>query len=1280
MGMLFRRLVPALSSVGAFLAGAFLVAGMLSVGAMPVRAEGLRLLVLSNDFVLPGKFDRLRPLAGDTGIEIVHLDLTGMAGPVGPLLTGADLVIVDTPRPGDRAMVTALAGDALAASGIPWVQVGGGPPAFGHLPAERARRIAAYYGQGGRANFAALFAFAAGREAPAAITMPVRGLYHPAAPALFADAASYLAWGRDRWPEGALRMAIAIHGGTIADLQTGLVDAIIARAEARGIAPMVFWFDAAATDGLSALFGDQWPDVLVNAGHMQNGEARKAEFIALDRPVIQTLTYREGDGDAYAAAASGIDQRLVAPFLAVPEAWGMSDPLVIGALERGEIVALPDQVELLLGKVLTLTALRRKPAAEKTLALMFWNTPAGEKNLSASNLNIPASIETLTEALQAAGYEVTPIPESRLIADAQAMLGALYHPDRLDELLARGLADTLPVGRYRQWLDSLPEETRLAILLAHGPAEGHWAVRTIEGEPCFILPRLRLGRLVILPQPPRAGRPGEHTHDVKQVPDHFFLAAYLYLRVGVQADALIHFGTHGTQEWTPGKDRGLAAGDYPFLTLGDLPVFYPYIQDNVGEALQARRRGRATIISHQTPPFAAAGLHDELRDLDTLVEHYEQTEDGPVRAATRTRLMETAITSGVASDLGLDQAAIAADFPAFLEALHDHLHHLEGLAVPLGLHHFGRPADPEHRLVTVLQQLGQPLVLAAGSAEPLALLRRYLRDHEPVESIADETLRLLIQRAIAQDRTLAEPGELDALLHGLAGGFVRPGPGGDPVRNPDLPSGRNLYGFEPDKVPTEAAFAAGASLFAALLQDHQARHQGGYPAKLAFSLWSSEAMRHFGVVEAQVLHALGLRPRWDRGGRVVALDIVPAAELGRPRVDVVVQVTSVYRDQFDGFMRLLADAIERLAALDEAGNPVCAHALAAEARLVAAGLPGAQARRLARLRIFSNAPGAHGSGLPDEAFASDHWDDDGALARRFLDTLQYAYGAGDLWGVGDLRGVGGSRVNLFADQLRGVEGAVLGRSSTLHGLLSTDHPFEYLGGLGLAVRHLDGATPDLYVTDLRQGQGAVTSAARVIADELRSRYLNRDWIAAMQAEGYAGTVEMVKVANNVFGWQVTAPETIRPDQWQALYQTYVEDARDLGLDQWFRQHNPDARAQIMERMLEAIRKGYWDAAPDTRRALAEAFAQAAADPAMTAGHAQARAFVRATLAGFGLGTAAPPDGADGGGTVSGEVMAPVPPPPPPGEWPLLRALALFGLLLVAGAGALVQARRSIPLS
>lgn len=1260
--------------------------------AAPASADDRPLIrIIASDFVLPGKFARLAERAAPAGFRLEGQRVGASAGDAASWLDGAAFVILDTPRPGDLARVQQHLGDRLAASGLPWIRVGGGPPGFDGLPPEAARQLTGYYAAGGAANLGAFFEALrriragetlAGLPPPA--RLPATGFHHPAAPAAFASAEAYLRWGADRWPASAPRIAFLIGEGSVAGGETGLIDALIARSEAAGMLPFALWFPAAAPDGLQAALRDARPDMLVNLTHLQNGTARRAEFAALGIPVLQGLTWRDGDPAAFEAAASGLGAGPAATLLTVPEAWGVTDPMVIAAVSEGEVVPIPAQLDALLAKARRLAALRHRPVSEQRLGLMFWNYPAGERNLSASHLNLPRSLETLSRALAGAGYAVTPVTEARLIEAGQAMLAAHYRPETLDALLREDLAATLPVAAYRHWLDALPEARRAAMLDRWGAPEAHRAVREIGGESHFVIPRLALGHLAILPQPPRGAVPGEGYHDMAAPPDHLYMAAYLWLREQWRVDALIHFGTHGTQEWLPGKDRGLSAADFPFLALGDLPVFYPYIQDNVGEALQARRRGRATTVSHQTPPFAPAGLYEELRDLHAALHEYLQLDEGAVRQETGARLLAAVTRANLHRDLGWTEERIAEEMPTFLTALHDHLHELARQAMPLGLHRFGEAAAPEHRLATVMQQLGEPFyrVLGLDPAEvfakdfsvlrdsaPYRLLHRHLRDGAPDVEITDSALRTLVAHGAELDRRLADTQEIEALLVALRGGFVPPGAGGDPVRDPELRSGRNLFGFEPDRLPTRAAFTAGAEAFAQLVTAYRQGHGGEAPQKLAFSLWSSEAIRHLGIAESQVLHALGLRPVWDAAGRVTAIEIIPAAELGRPRIDVVVQVTSVYRDQFDGFMRLLADAIDRLAVLEEPGNAVARNAAAVAQRLAARDMAPERARHLAALRIFSNAPGDYGSGLPQAALASTTWESDAPLAERFLARMQYAYGAGD-WGTRLMEAEG----NLLAEQLRGVQAAVLSRSSNLNGLLSTDHPFEYLGGLSLAVRHLGGAAPALFVADLRAARPRMAAAAQFLGAELRTRALNPHWISAMQSEGYAGTLAMLNLANNLFGWQVADPAMIRDDQWQAMHETYVRDSRALGLDAWFERHNPTAQAQLIERLAEAIRHGYWDAAAETRRELAARHA-ALLERGADAGPEATRAFL-AAMAGYGLGAEAAPAepgaAADAGAApVRGQVLQPV---PPAAEAPLPWAgwAGLGALLLCLAAGGLRQ--------
>ncbi|XJJ69675.1 cobaltochelatase subunit CobN (plasmid) [Novosphingobium sp. BL-8A] len=1268
--------------------------------------------IVSTHFVLPAKFVRLARWAEEAGYRIEWRYAEDAGSGAADIVTGADLLVIDGPRPGDRAAIEKALGPASSLT-VAWIAAGGGPPAWGRLDEAAARRLIGYYAGGGEANLTA-FAKAAmlvlsGSDLsvlPPPAPLPASGLYHPQAPSAFGEPADFAAWmaARGKGPV----VAFAISEGQVRDMQTGVLGALAGSAEARGLSPVFFWYDERDPQALTRVLRPLRAQALVNLTHMQNGDARKDEFEALDIPVLQGLVERGMTPAEWRAAPSGITGASGAVMLSVPESWGISDPLVIGAVENGEPVPIPEQIELMTAKLARLVALRNTPPADKRLALFFWNYPVGERNLAASNLNLPLSLAKLTRDLAAAGYDVKPAGEQDLIATGQAMLGGLYRPESLDELAARGLAERLPLAEYKAWFATLPEPAQQAVASRWGRPEDSPALR----GGAFLIPRLMLGNLTILPQPPRGGDPTKSYHDAGTPPDHRYLATYLWTRIHAHADAIIHFGTHGTQEWTPGKDRGLWAGDFPMVLLGDVPVFYPYIQDNVAEAIQARRRGRAVTISHQTPAFAPSGLYDELRDIHALIHEYAQLDAGPVRDRVAGEIVGKAGRAHFDAELGWDKAAIARDFGGYYTALHDRLHQIARASVPLGLHTFGEASEPVQRLTTVMQQLGPDYLLALGQdpveafaedfsriseSAPYLFLRRYLREGGDPASIADPALRAQVIKALAYDRNLAEPSETEALLQGLAGGFVRAGPGGDPVREPEAASGRNLYAFDAQKVPTPAAYAEGGRALDRLLEAYREKHGGEWPRKLAFSMFSSETIRTLGIGEGQILQALGLRPVWGRGGKVEGLEIVPAVQLGHPRIDVLMQPTSVYRDQFDVFMRLLADGIDRVAALDEPTGPA-ANARALEKRLVASGMAQERALDLSRLRIFTNVPGDYGTGLPDRVVAdgSGAWKDEASLAEPYLARLGHAYGARD-WGL-SLKDT-----DLFAEQLRDVDAAVLVRSSNVHGLLSTDHPFEHLGGLSLAVRTVSGRAPDLFVTDMRGSEARVTSAGGYISEELRARYLNPQWISAMQQEGYAGANAMAAIVNNLWGWQVTDPGSVRADQWQAMHETYVADTRKLGLGRFFARVHPGAQLQMVDRMLEAVSRGYWKPDSATRVSLA----RRRADVAQAIANADRSARMQLEGSGFGLTAAAPSAGASPASTAaassstvkSSPSAASAPPPPPPfgrvlerqkteatplptamrGQMPALFAIVLFfliGVALEAGARRTILPRKT----
>jgi len=1259
----------------AFLLRLLLIVAVCLAPALRVAAQdapGPRVQVIGSDFILPAKFVRLQAMAGAEDVALRGASLSTLDDQ--PDWARADFILLDTPRPSDVEAVQAVIGDRLEIGDRPWVRIGGGAPAFGNLSPEAARRIAGYYAAGGQENFTLLFRYlklhAMGGDAaalPPPRPLEQVGYHHPSLEAHDADALD--AWLAER-PARA-RAAILMSSSQVADGDTAVIDALIAALDARGLEGVGVWFDQRRPQGLTEALAPLAPDLLLNTQHIVAGDPIRDQLIALDIPALMTFSYREGGVEAWRAADTGLPSRSAAALMAPAEAWGMSDPMVISAFENGALAPIPEQVEAVAARAARLVALRRRPNADKRLALMFWNHPGGEANVSASNLNVPRSLEALSLDLNAAGYAIPPLSEARWIDAARAMLGAFYRHEELDGLRERELAVTLPVARYRAWLDALPAVRRDAVQARWGDPARHWSVRTIDGETVFVIPAFRDGALTVLPQPPRAARVGEAYHDTAAPPDHLYLAAYLWVRDVLDADALIHLGTHGTQEFLPGKDRGLSAHDDAFVVLGGLPVVYPYIQDNIGEAMQAKRRGRAVTVSHQTPPFSPAGLNDELKTLHDLIHQHQQLEEGAVQDAVREQILDLAAQRSVDADMGWTRSTARIDFAAFLNQLHDYLHQVGGAPTPLGLHVFGRPASPDHRLTTVMQQLGGPYFEALGLDEQEVLakdqaalhadpafqtLQRHLRDGLPSSSIVDPLLRAQIECAEILDRRLAETGETDALLRALSGRFVLPGEGGDPVRNPEAVGGRNLYAFAPDKIPAQAAYDAAAEALDSLRQAYTEEHDGRPLTKMAVSLWSSESVRTLGLPEGQILRALGLRPRWDAGGRIVALDIVPAGELGRPRIDVVVHATGVYRDQFDGFLRLLADAVERIAEQNEPGDPVAENSRAAAARLVAEGLSTDEAEALGRARIFSNAPGDYGSGVPDAVRDADSWNDAEDLADPFLDRLGYVYGAGR-WGRKAEGGV-------FAAQLAGVQAAALSRSSNLHGVLSTDHPFEYLGGLSLAIRRAGGEAPSLYITDARAGSPRTVAARDFLAAEMRSRYTNRTWIQAMQAEGYAGTLAVVDLADNLFGWQATAPGMVRQDQWQALHDVYVRDERGLGVREWFEAHNPTAERQMIQRLRNAIAKGYWSPDAATRQALEGRLTQidSPSSPGATAHPGFGQGAARSTAASV-------PEPAPAGtpsDVVRGQVLEPIPPPAPAPSLPPPWGGLLFLLAFLAG--------------
>ena len=1174
----------------------------------------------------------------------------------------------------------------------------------------QAQRLFDYYVSGTRQNHERLALYLKAlmdgtdlASVPPPIELPNGGIYHPGFErSVFESLPAYLAWWQQKtgrsW-QGKPVIGVEMSSSYLSDGQTRMLDETIAALEQAGAMPLVFYRSTrvarARPEGagggrpegaaggrpasaasrpqpepesgpgfpnpkataavqvnepLITLNGKVLPHALiVNTFLGSDPEARKAWHQAMGIPVINLVHYRTGTRAEYLKDLAGINSFYLPFTLTTAEYIGLQDPVVLTANEGGELVPMAEQMDLLVGKALNLARLALTPNADKNVALLFWNHPPGEKNQGASNLNVPRSIEFLVDRLRAEGYAFDAVKEAQIIAAVGQMLRPVYRKGALPELMRTPHWDFIPLDAYQRWYSTLPGSVRAPIEKFWGqPEKSPWIARS-TGTTGFVIPRMKLGHLVVLPQPPRGEIADDNEkklfHDTKLPLNHFYLATYLWIREQQKAHAIVHFGTHGTQEWTPGKERGLWAYDDPNLLVGNVPVVYPYIVDNIAEAIHVKRRGRGVIVSHQTPAFSPAGLSDDFMKINDAMREYQSLDEGLVKDNARKQIIELAVKMNIHKDMKWKVADLERDFPKFMRDIEDYLEDLGSAQQPLGLHTLGRDTERAHLASNVMQMLGQPLYDRLGVKSAKALFKgdyrqiqqtapyRFVDDwvlsDRPLAELNDKALVAVAERGRRFAANLRAAVEVEGVSRGLSSRWIDPSYGGDPIRNPDaVPTGRNMYGFDPGRVPTRAAFEAGKQAVEQLVSTYQATHQGQAPTKLAFTMWSTETMRHLGMLEAQILYAMGIQPTWDQGGRVTGMQVIPLKELGRPRIDAVISLTGLYRDQFPNVMERFNEAIALLAQADEdaKANPIRANTERIKTKLLAQGIAADEAQDFALTRIFGNESGDYGTKLPEATLASDHWQEgDGKLEALYLSRMSWAYGPNTANWSRKFADAKGQEMNAYAEHLRGTNAAVFSRSSNLRGLLDTDHPFEYLGGISMAVKHLDGAAPQLYISNMRDPNKAkLETAEKFLATELRAVYQHPNWMAEMKKEGYSGTLQMLNTVNNFWGWQVMDRNVVRDDQWQEFHESYVKDRYQLGMRDWFEKSNPTALAQIAERMLEAVRKDYWKADEQTKRELVATYQEIAAKHDVHTSNEVFKAYVKGLAAGFGLGQGAAP--------------------------------------------------------
>lgn len=1115
--------------------------------------------------------------------------------------------------------------------------------------------LGAYYNNAGRLNYSNMMDYLAvdifsltTKALVKPVITPNVGLYHQAFPnQLTSNEHEFFNWLTNKSPEkNQPKIAIAMHRSVADYEQQQVVDALISGLEEKGAKAFGFFFEGndeplEYTDLLQDEQGKTRVDLLINYRALHYVDKRRKEFEKLSVPVIHALNYTDGNAEAFEKDHAGVSASLTPFFLVMPEDTGSVDPSIIAANENGTKKVMPAQLNALVERAYNHANLAHINNKNKKIATFIWNYPPGEKNIGAAFLDVPSSIAQIAKSLKAQGYTIDVKEADELIESAGKLLRPYYRKEDASTLIEQDLADYMPLKTYLTWFNNLPAEVREPINARWGSAEENGMLTEHNGQQAFIIPRMNLGNMIVLPQGVRGDSAKEHSnlyHSTKTPINHSYLALYLYAKQHFGANAYIHLGTHGSQEWLTGKERGLSVYDAPNLAVGNLPVFYPYIIDNVGEAMQAKRRGRATMISHLTPGFAKAGLYADVAKLNELIANYMMLEQGQTQENTQTSIIKLADELNILTDLTLTEAEFKQHFSSQLIRVQDHLNELAQQSQPLGVHIFGLLPKEAHLISTTIQMLGEEFAIRADNYEKtngLTLAHELQRDENNVQklnalagfqllksslidgkNLTNLSVELAADLAQAQEywTNFANIAELDNLMLALSGGYIPVSYGGDPIRNPNAaPTGRNLIGFNPAKVPSKEAYQAGVKLLNQTISDYKAKN-GKYPEKLAFSLWSLETMRHQGALEAQILHALGLKPKWNRQGNVTGTEIIDYKELGRPRIDVVVSPTGLYRDAFPNVILLLAGAIDKVAKLKEDNNFVYRHTAQLKADLLQEGQSESEADYLSSIRIFSNETGNYGTGLNGASLASDTWDDDSKLANLYLDRMGYAFGKDEKRWSDNV-----TKTGLYSKVLSGTDGVVFSRSTNLYALMTNDDPFQYFGGIGLAVRHLDGKTPEMYVSNLRRKDNVKSQTmSDFLNQEMRSRYFHPRWIKAMQDSGYAGATAILDRMNNMWGWEVMTPKAVRDDQWQEFFEVYVEDKYQLDIREFFEKNNSHAMAQILERMLEAVRKGYWSADEETIEKMVATYTELANEFDVVTDNKKFTDFVGEKALGFGL--------------------------------------------------------------
>ena len=832
--------------------------------------------------------------------------------------------------------------------------------------------------------------------------------------------------------------------------------------------------------------------------------------IALFCPFPVSVSHDEWMNESIPMSSGSKNARIV-----IPEIDGGMTPYCIGTQNPDPqgyqmYTAETERCRAFAEHVARYLSLRTKPNREKRIAIGYFRRP-GNDALLASGMEVIPSMYNLLQRLRNEGYDVSGLPLT-LDAFARTIHQAADHPMTVD------------IEDYNRWISELIPSSKLA------------EVNAVYGAAVTDIPitAIRYGNILLFlqPRPVLGDDDFRFEHGAKVPPPHNYLATYLYMQRGFLADALIHFGTHGNLEFTPGRDAGMRPEDWSAQLIGTTPHFYYYTTANIGEAIIAKRRSHAVILTYLTAPYAESGLKKKYAVL------HDNIHKAVASGQTTIALKRAIIDEGIHRALGLDGMPTTPYTIEQLEHIESHLDELMNEKMQGAYYTLGQPYTSEQLLQTAKAM-----------------------NSDPASWPHISTLLLASTKA-----------EIDNMVRALRGGTIAPAPGGDPVLNDNvLPTGRNMFSINPENTPDEQAWEDGVRLAETTLQQYRQQH-GDYPRKVSYTLWAGEFIATGGATIAQVLWMLGVEPERDSQGRILSLRLVPSCELKRPRIDVVVQVSGQLRDIADSRLKLITEAIQ-LAAADkgddcEYNNYVSEGTQEQKQQLLSKGVAPERADELSTLRVFGPLNNGYSTGMMNLIEQGEKWNGQEEIVHQYLNNMGAAYGDEQHWGAFE--------PGLFASALNQTDIVVQPRQSNTWGPLSLDHVYEFTGGVSLVVKTLTGKEPEALMADYRNPRNRKMQNLREAIDiEARTTLLNPTYIRE-RMKGDEGTAHMFgEMFRNIFGWSTTRPSALDSQLYDQLHRLYVEDEEHLGIREFFQQKNPAAYQSMTDVLLEGARKGFW---------------------------------------------------------------------------------------------------------